>query len=219
VTERLPQPDATRIRDTPIRKGDLKIIAAGTHVVRVHALGGSHPIGWDQFRSWGPTRSRFDHQSPPTKAHPSRRVAYVAYGRNAFTCSLAEFFQDDGGGILPFDLERNRPAMSVFEMASDVRLLNLSAGWVIRAGGNQAITSGRRTTSRAWARAIYRHHAEVEGLAYPSSVWGPGRCVVLWERAEHCLPTTALGSRSLDDPYLRRPIIKAAHDLNTFTLS
>lgn len=196
----------------------MKVLVAGTRVVRVHPLGGAHPIQWNELRSFGPTGSRFDHQTPPPRTHPVRRVLYVAHARNAFTCALAEYFQDGGGGILPLDLTRNRPAATIFDLENSVRLLDLTSGWVTRAGGNQAINSGRRSTSRAWARAIYKFHPSIDGLLYPSSVWGPGRCAVLWERADHCLPKTAIASRPLDDPYLRRPIAKAADELNTFIL-
>jgi RES domain len=218
VSERLPQPDLARIGGTSFKSTDVKVLPADTRVVRVHALDGAHPIQWNEFRSFGPTGSRFDHQPPPPRSHPQRRVMYLAHNRNALTCALAEYFQDGGGGILPLDLTRNRPAITVFDLEHDVRLLDLTSGWVTRAGGNQAINSGRRSTSRAWARAIYKSHPSIDGLLYPSSVWGPGRCVVLWERANHSLPKNAVASRPLDDPYLRRPIAKAADELNTFTL-
>jgi RES domain len=218
MSEQLPQPDLDRIRSTTPRTKDLKVMKAGTRVTRIHALGGAHPIPWNEFRAWGPTKSRFDHQPPPPKSHPSRRVLYVAHTRTAFTAALAEYFQDDGGGILPLDLTRNRPTMTIFELERDLELLDLSSGWITRAGGNQAIASGKRSASRAWARSIYKTHPTIQGLIYPSSVWGPGRCAVLWERAQRCMPSNALASRPLDDPYLRRPIAQAAHDLNTFTV-
>jgi hypothetical protein len=218
VSERLPHPDLTRIGGTAIRSSDIKILLAGTKLVRVHALSGQFPIQWNEFRAWGPTRSRFDHQPPPPSLHPSRRVAYVAHSKTAFTGAIAEYFQEGGGGIAPLDLSRNRPTMTVFGLGENVKLLNLSAGWLTRAGGNQAIASGLRSQARAWARAIYKAHPDIDGLAYPSSVWGPGRCAVLWERAEHCLPASALASRPLDDPYLKILIARAASELNTYTI-
>lgn len=218
MTERLPAPNGPRIRITAIGPGDLVTLPVGTKLVRVHPLGGAHALGWDEFRAFGPTTGRFDHQPPPPRRHRTRRVAYFTCGTTAFPTALGEFFQDDGGGIGPLDLAHRRPHVSVVEIRSPLRLLDLTAGWVTRAGGNQAIWSGARTRSRAWARAIYRHHRDIDGVAYRSSVWGPGRCIGLWERAERALPSTPYLHRSLDDAALAGPIATAAELLGTTCL-
>ena len=137
----------------------------------------------------GPNKSRFDHHTPPHRAQ-RRAIAYLAWGPDAFTTALAEYFQDDSGaGVGPFDLVTSRPAITLFRLATEVVLLDLSGPWTTRAGGNQAICNGPRWRSRQWARAVYAAfgnpgtaHA-VEGLAYRSSVWGPGHCAVLWQTA------------------------------------
>lgn len=214
----MPPPVTARVRDTPMEPDDLLVLPVGTRVVRVHPLGGTHPVAWNEFRSWGPTRSRFDHHTLPVRSHPTRRVAYVTHGATAFTAALAEYFQDDGGGVLPLALTFRRPAASVIDLVADVRLLNLDRGWVTRAGGNQAIGTGSRVRSRQWARAIYRHHSDIAGLAYRSSVWGPGLCVALWERAEGAFPHAPEATRTLDDPYLAVPIAAAAIHLKTYPL-
>ncbi len=91
-------------------------------------------------------------------------------------------------------------------------------GWVTRASGSQAISTGTRVRSREWARAIYRAHPHLVGLAYRSSVWGPGRCAVLWERAERAFPKTPSATRTLDDPALAIPIATPATKLGTFAV-
>ncbi|MBA2495819.1 MAG: hypothetical protein H0V33_01760 [Acidimicrobiia bacterium] len=217
MTERLPRPDGGKIRDTAIDVGEIVSFVAGDELLRVHPSGGAHPVAWNEFRAWGPTGSRFDHQARPVGRHATRRIAYLTYGPEAFTAALGEFFQDDNGTVMPFDLTRRSPRVVSLALAADLQLLQLASGWVTRAGGNQAIWSGARGTARDWARAIYRHHGDdVHGVAYPSSVWGPGRCVALWERAEPTMPDAPLLTRALADPTMLVPIAVAAEKLGTY---
>lgn len=95
---------------------------------------------------------------------------------------------------------------------------DLDGGWITRAGGNQGIRTGPRAMSRRWAQAIYQAHAEVHGLAYGSSLWGPGRCLALWERARPAWPSAPDATRLLDDPALRPALLAAAERLGTFVV-
>lgn len=140
---------------------------------------------------------------------------YLAIGNEAFTTAIAEYFQDDRGTVGPVDRRRHGVAVSAFELAAPVQLLDLGSGWVTRAGGNQAICSGARSRSRAWARAIHGAHPTVSGLYHPSSIWGPGRCIALWERAAAAIPAGCTLHRTLADPALDGPVASAALDLGT----
>lgn len=218
MSERLPRPDAARIRVTIPTEEELTVVAPGTIVVRVHELGGAHPTAWNELRSFGPTTGRFDHQPLPRRHHPTRRIAYLTSGPNAFVAALAEYFQDDGGGVAPFDLAFRQPMITMFETASELTLLDLDTGWVTRAGGNQAIRTGPRGVSRDWSRSIHRHHTNLHGLAFGSSVWGPGRCLALWERAKTAFPATPTATRQLDDPTIALAVMNAAQRLGTFVV-
>lgn len=219
MSERLPEPDPHRILSTRPKRDEVVTLAPRTRLVRIHPFGGSHPCRWNEFRAWGPvSTARFDHHPPPRRRHRHRRIAYVTHGDTAFIAGLAEYFQDAGGGVGPVDVTHNRPAVTVFELEAPLELLDLDGGWVTRAGGNQAIRTGARGRSREWARTIYRYHEDLAGLAYGSSVWGPGRCAALWERAEPALPALPLATRTLDDPGLIVPIAEAAITLGTFML-
>jgi hypothetical protein len=132
VSERLPRPDSSRIRDTVVTDDDLLVLNAGVQLLRIHPLGGAHPHAWDQFRSWGPTRSRFDHHTLPRRNHPVRRIAYLTRGDTAFTAALAEYFQDDAGGVGPIDRGHRRPTATIITLVAEVTL-NLDGGWVKRA--------------------------------------------------------------------------------------
>lgn len=143
---------------------------------------------------------------------------YLGTGRTAFTTVLAEYFQDDRGTVGPIDRRRNGVALSAFELAAPVQLLDLGSGWATRAGGNQAICSGPRSRSREWARTIYDTHPTVAGIYYPSSTWGPGHCIALWERATPAIPEHCVLHRRVDDPTLDDAVAVAAMDLGTYTL-
>jgi hypothetical protein len=218
LSERLNAPDRARIADTKVRPSDVVDLSAGTRVARIHALGGPRPMPWNGMRSYGPTTSRFDHHTLPRRSHPTRSIAYLTYGPTRFVAALAEYFQDANGGVGPIDRSNRQPAITQFELAADVHLLDLDSGWVTRAGGNQAIISGRRSRAREWARAIYAEHPSIEGVAFGSSVWGPGRCIALWDRGSRAIPAAPLTSRTLDDPVLNAALANAAIALGTYLL-
>lgn len=218
MSEVLPAPVSARVRRTVPEQGEVREVPVGELVVRVHPLGGPHPLPWDGFRSFGPTSSRFDHHPPPPKEHPRRRIAYGAVGDDAFTTVLAEYFQDASGGVAPIDRRLHTPAVSAFRLARPIRLLDLRSGWLTRAGGNQAITSGPRWRAREWAQVIHRVHTDVDGLLWASSVWAPGECVALWERAQRAMPPEPELHRLMSDPVLDVPLAHAARTLGTVAL-
>jgi hypothetical protein len=170
------------------------------------------------MRSYGPTTSRFDHHTLPRRAHPSRSIAYLTYGPTRFVAAMAEYFQDANGGVGPIDRANRQPVITQFELAADIQLLDLGSGWVTRAGGNQAIISGRRSRAREWARAIYAQQPTMQGVAYGSSVWGPGRCFALWDRGSDAIPAAPLSSRTLNDPVLDLALANVAIALGTYLL-
>ena len=194
------------------------MLRTGTRVARIHPLGGRYRAAWNELRSFGPTTSRFDHHPLPRRDHPSRSIAYLTFGTGLFACALAEFFQDGNGRVGPIDRVRRQPAITLFELATDLQLLDLSSGWVTRAAGNQAIVSGPRGRAREWSRAIYSAHEEIHGLAYASSVWAPGRCIALWERGKSALPPSPLASRTLDDPSIESAVAGAAVELGSYVV-
>ena len=192
------------------------MLQPGHTFVRVHPIAGGRSTAWNQFRYWGPTKSRFDHHLPPP-ANQERGILYAARGPRAFIAAIAEYFQDDSGaGVGPIDPLLHSPTATVFTVTEEIPLLDLDSGWVTRAGGNQAIKTGPRDVARAWARAIYNSHGEaVLGLSYGSSVWGPGRCIALWEICRHMLPADPILSRLLSDPALGSAIADSARELET----
>lgn len=216
MSEYLPSADGPRIRDTTIADDEILVLSAGSQVTRIHLLGGPHPSAWNAFRKYGPTTSRFDHHPPPPREHSNKAVAYFTHGPGAFTAAVAEFFQDDAGRMKPIDRDLHQPHISVIKLAGELRLLDLTSGWTTRAGGNQAICSGARSAAREWARAIHRHHRQhIHGVAWTSSVWGPGRCIAVWEHGTSAMPASPLTHRALNDAVLDVPVHTSAQALGT----
>lgn len=218
MSERLPPPDPVRIAATPPRRNELLTLRTGTRLVRLHYQGGAHPSGWNEFRTWGPTLARFDHHPSPEGDHPDFGILYASRGQDAFNTVLAEFFSRGGDTVGPIERSRNQPTLSVFTLDGPVRVLRLESSWVARAGGNQAICSGGRAQARAWARQIHATFPRVDGLLYRSSIWGPGACLALWERAERAVPTRPDATRLLDDPTMDVPLAAAAEELQTLLI-
>jgi hypothetical protein len=154
---------------------------------------------------------RFDHHEWPTSLQ-DRAIFYAAVrrprrtGRPALETCLAETFQD----TRTIDTRDREPWVVEFAPRREITLLDVSGGWTTRAGGNQAICSGRRDVARLWARAIYEEYAGVDGLQYTASTYGPGRCVALFERAGDAMPAAPNLNLPLSHPGLRAALDRIA---------
>lgn len=214
MSEWLPAPNSSLF--PPLRPGDARFLGPGTRFGRIYSTAGAYPGTWDEFRSYGPTLARFDHHPPPPRTHIDRGVLYAVPALPStgtppavLKVCLAECYRATGS----IDLTHGDPYFTVFTLVDSLRLLDLGdSDWVTRAGGNAAISSGRRSTAREWAQAIYDHYQSADafdGLIYPSSNVPSHRCVVLWERAEHAIgprpdfnePLTHVGLRPALEKY------------------
>lgn len=188
-------------------------VEVGSHtarLVRTFFRGGPHPSDWSELRRAGPlATARFDHHEPGT----GRAVMYLARRGeppaklDGLACALAEVFQ----GSRLIDRTTREPWVAWWTPTRPLRLLDLGSTWTTRAGGNQALCSGDRRVSRAWARAIYEAFPDMDGLTWPSSVVGPGRNVVLTERATGSVPERPDLLCPLSAPGLAPAIQRAAH--------
>lgn len=218
MTERLPPvPDRAKFPDLSDKY--VRTLPAGTRMSRIYFAGGEYPAVWNRFRANGPTKARFDHQPPPPKIHPKRRVAYctpTTYGPDgepypSMKVCLAECFRDKGA----VDLQRDDPYFTVFDTTRPLVLLDVSdTDWVTDAGGNSALTSGVRGSARNWARAIYRTYTAVDGIFYAPSNVPVARACALWERAEAAVPDRPLLNDPLDHMDHRGSIETYAFDMH-----
>jgi hypothetical protein len=205
-------PEAAKLPAPPLelpklRRRDLVTLPAGTMSWRVYRTGGAHPTTWNAFRHHGPTATgRFDHQPPPGHDDPERSIMYAALDAVG---ALAEAFQ----GVRLIDRRRADPWLVGFQLATEVRALDLTRLWPTRAGASQAIATGSRVRAQAWSRAIHRAYPEVAALLYRSAMAGGSNNLALYERAEPALPPSPAIHLPLSHPGLRLPLARAAAKL------
>lgn len=199
MTERLEAPDPTHFR--ALRTGDVYVVSHGTRLARVFPAGGLHPVRWDEFRTFGPVpNGRFDHHvaSDPDRAIWYGALSETAGGRkaDALLGAIAETYGDT------HVIDRSVSGRSAVLCQADgpLRLLRLDSSWLSAARGNAAIYADDRAMAQQWARAIYDHYPDLDGLYFPSSNHPPSACVAVWERAPSLTAPGLL--RRLDHPGL-----------------
>ncbi len=187
------------------------VLQAGTALARIGFASGRHPSGWNQFRYWGPTISRFDHHLRNARGAPHRQDRGVLYAaRLAQTC-LAEVFQSSR----IVDVRRHQPYLAVWNLVADLTLLDLTGVFATRMGASTAIHSGPRPRAQRWAAALYAAYPELDGIAYCSSMNANAAAFALNERAlkKAPFPPTPSVIRMLADPLIADLIDAAAEDL------
>jgi len=175
---RLPQPPNGLSDIAP----DNVLVPGGTLFWRVYRAGGSHPVSWNSFRTYGPVATgRFDHHELPARDQADRGIYYAA---DDAATAIVEAFQD----TRVVDRGAHEPWLVAFALGVDLTALDLTGSWPTRAGASQAIAAGRRDMARAWSRAIWAAYPGVLALRYRSSMAGGGMNTAIYERAERLLP-------------------------------
>jgi hypothetical protein len=202
------EPDLPRLQKlTPATQR----LPAGTKLTRIYFREGPHPTRWNVFRYFGPTNSRFDHHQSDDDGEGVVQECGVMYvAPNAVTC-LAEVFQYSGRTINRY---RGNPWLVIFELQSELSLLDLTGRFPIQAGASMKLTTGPTSSSRNWARGFYTSYPKIDGLYYPSSMTNEP-AMALNERANdlNALPALPIFNRSLSDPVLLTPLQNAAEDI------
>lgn len=184
---------------------DLFTLPAGSSLWRLHRTTGTHAIGWNELRHWGPSSTaRFDPHEPP----PRTQDLGVAYLSLAVDTAMAEVFQD----TRTIFVGRGGMYLSGFETISSLELLDLTGRWPLRVGGSHAINTGRKDATRAWARAFVTAWPELDGCLYTSSMTGK-ECVALYEPGVDALPSVPGFSEPLAHPGLAATVATAAEQI------
>ena len=168
-------------------------VATGDELWRIYFRAGHHPSRWNQFRSFGPTDARFDHHlDEATDDH--RSVMYLA--KSPVTC-LAEVFQK----TRTIHRSDRKPVLVGFGLQSPLKLLDLTGAFSTRIGASMGLMIGARSVGRNWARGLHEAYPEVQGLAYPSSMYANTVAFVLNERAAStdAIPAVPDFHKALDD--------------------
>jgi hypothetical protein len=214
---RLPQPPTPAALRSLLRTPeDIVAVHRGTRLVRVFAAGGRHRQRWNSFRYTGPLpHARFDpHAIAPDDAGASSGRStgpgVLYFGLSART-SIAEVFQTSS----IVDRSTRRPHLVVFRPRRTLCLLDLAGLWPTRAGASQSISSGPKTLTQAWARAIRAAYPELDGLWYRSSMDSGDPAICLWDApAGSALPSAPDVLLPLDYPGLDLPLARICAELN-----
>jgi hypothetical protein len=203
---KLPNPPAGLARIPP----DLFRLPAGTELWRLYKRGGRHPVLWNTFRTFGPLQTaRFDHHLPDEDGQPRLQDRGIYYAAVEIATCLAELFQD----TRTIDRESEAVTLSGFKLQLDVDLLNLTGTWPTRAGASMVLSSGPRSRSRLWSRALYDAYPAVQGLYYPSSMNANRPAIAFYERAARAIPPAPEIHRPLSDPALLADLDRSAQRL------
>ena len=208
---KLPTPPSVERLQRLRQRDDVVALAPVTPLVRIYRAGGSHPSHWNSFRAVGPVATaRFDPHPPHADGRLATASGYgTVYLGLTLRTALAESFQ----AARVIDRHTGSPWLTVWRPTRTIRLLDLTGTWPTRAGASQAIATGPRDRSRAWARAIFAAYDDVEGVWYRSSMDAGRPAVCLWERARSAVPSRPLVNQPLDAPALVLPIARAARQI------
>jgi hypothetical protein len=183
-----------------------KLVPAGSLWWRVFAGSGPHPSNWSQFRSWGPSSSRFDHHLLGPDGKSCTQARAILYAAARFDTCLAEYFQ----ARRLIDRSRDDVTVVAFEVARPVKLLDLWGPFSTQLGASGVLSSGPHGPSRAWSRALYEAYPSADGLHYESSMLPGSPAMAIWERAVNAVPAVPRLHRALADPVLWVPLDNAA---------
>ncbi len=183
-----------------------RTLQAGLEFWHVYFQGGAHPRSWNAFRTFGPVASaRFDHHVAP----PHVQERGIFYGGSLGSLCIAEVFQQ--GRLI--DRNKDNPWLVGFALARDITVLDLCGTWPTRAGASMALSSGPRPRAQRWSAAIYAVYPHVEGLWYPSSMYGNRPAMALYERAKDAVTGTPFFHLPLSARGLARPLYLLSEEI------
>jgi hypothetical protein len=132
----------------------------------------------------------------------------VLYAADNLQTSLAEVFNTTRA----IDCLSGAPAASAFRLRRRVALLDLTGEWPLRAGASHVINTGRRSATRAWARAFVAVWPDLAGLRHTSSLTGAD-CITFFSPAAGALPTHPAHTFQLSNPAYRNWMLVAADSI------
>jgi hypothetical protein len=145
----------------------------GSSLVRIHHSDRS-PI----FFSPGPGR-------PPAGRFDSTRGAFgILYVAFAFEGAFAETVLRNPRLQFVSLGEINSRSLSVLGVSRSVRLVDMRGAGLQALGVDNAITSGPYEPRGIWADALFVHHDQPDGIAYPSRHDPDQVCVALFSRPD-----------------------------------
>ncbi|MET1255308.1 RES domain-containing protein [Aliikangiella maris] len=193
-----------------LQANDIITIPSERILWRIYNRRGEYPVKWYDFRYFGPTASRFDHQLRDAEQNSflqDRGIMYV--GHNGPVC-VAEFFQVSR----VIDRHFREPWLVGFKPLRPLKLLNLKSLFVTRVGTSTAINSGPKKRARAWSRLFYESYPQIDGLCYGSSMHNYDDSFALYERALDAIPESPHFHSALSDRRMEKILFKVSVNIN-----
>jgi hypothetical protein len=202
---RAPDPDRLRGAEPALIR-----IGPGELLHRIYKRAGPHPTLWNSFRHIGPL-SRFDHHEIDSRGDPCDQDRGILYAAMDVPTAVAEFFGRNQRRVNRF---RHQPWLASFDLADEIRLLDLTDTFCVRVGASMKLMSGPFSHSQAWSRGFHATYADIHGLYYGSSLTNRPT-IALYERAlsTPCFPDSPRLNRALADPALHRPLTWIASEI------
>ena len=200
-------PDREYLRRLP---PSLISLPTGTLLHRIYRRGSDHPAQWPDFRHFGPTVARFDHQERDGTGRAHVQTRGILYLATDVPTALAEVFQKRR----TVNRTRLQPWLVSFTLANDLSLLDLTGTFCVRAGGSMKLVSGPPIFAQNWSRALYECYEDIHGLYYPSSLTNRP-VIALYERTLSVIPfpDTPVFHRELSSALLIEPLRDACQEI------
>ncbi len=156
----------------------------------------------------------------PDSCKEGRSVVYVA---KDFITGFLEVF----GDLIITNSRSSRPVearicpqwrVAAVQPVTPVRVTNLKGRGCLKIKASPALATGNvsRELSQEWARAIYDHHTQSDGVKYQGA-HDYGDCIAIWDRAPELTVGTLLDGATQDYPLhnrdLWRRLIVAGRDV------
>ena len=174
-------------------------LAPGQLLYRVYSRGGSYPARWNAFRHFGPL-SRFDHHLPDRHGNPVLQTCGILYAATDVATAVAEFFERNRRRVNRY---RRQPWLVSFALYGEVRLLDITDTFPVRAGASSKLAAGPYSHAQNWSRGFYDSYPANQGVYYRSSLT-VRPSIALYERARSggIFPAAPRFHRALADPAL-----------------
>ena len=174
-------------------------MAPGQLLYRVYWRGGAYPTHWNAFRCFGPL-SRFDHHLPDGQGDPVLQGCGILYAATDIATAVAECFERNRRRVNRF---RRQPWLVAFALQGEVRLLDITDTFPVRAGASSKLAAGPYSHAQNWSRGFHDSYQEMQGIYYRSSLTGRP-AIALYERARSAgvFPRAPRIHRALSDPAL-----------------
>ena len=174
-------------------------LAPGQLLYRVYSRGGSYPTHWNAFRHFGPL-SRVDHHLPDRHGDPVLQTCGILYAATDVATTVAEFFERNRRRVNRY---RRQSWLVSFALHGEVRLLDITDTFPVRAGASSKLAAGPYSHAQNWSRGFYDAYPAIQGVYYRSSLTGRPS-IALYERARSAgiFPRAPRFHRALADPAL-----------------